>query len=61
MTKSYGTINDAVQYSGMTRTAIYQALNRGDLSARKSGRRTLIAFADLDAYLSSLPAYQAAA
>lgn len=61
MTKAYGTMPEAVQYSGMSRSALYEALKRGDLSARKAGRRTLIAFADLEAYLASLPTYQAGA
>ena len=55
------TIPDAVKATGMSRTSIYEALKRGDLSARKAGRRTLISFADLEAYLASLPAYQAGA
>lgn len=57
MTKAYGTIPDAVQYSGMSRSALYEALKRGDLIARKAGRRTLISFQDLEAYLASLPTY----
>lgn len=52
------TVPDAVRISGMSRSAIYEALRRG-LPARKSGRRTLILFADLEAYLASLPAYGA--
>ncbi len=52
------TIPDAVKATGMSRTSIYEALKRGDLTARKAGRRTLIAFADLEAYLASLPTYQ---
>lgn len=52
------TIPDAVRASGMSRSSIYEALKRGDLSARKAGRRTLIAFADLQAYLASLPEYK---
>ena len=59
--KAYGTMPDAVQYSGMSRSALYEALKRGELTARKAGRRTLIAFSDLDAYLASLPTYQAGA
>jgi len=55
------TIPDAVKATGMSRTSIYDALKRGDLSARKAGRRTLISFADLEAYLASLPTYQAGA
>ncbi|QIK78436.1 helix-turn-helix domain-containing protein [Sphingomonas piscis] len=61
MTKSYGTLPEAVQYSGLSRTSIYEALRRGDLKARKAGRRTLISFAELEAYLGSLPSYQAGA
>lgn len=60
MTKAYGTLPEAVQYSGMSRTSIYEALKRGDLKARKAGRRTLISFADLETYLASLPTYQVA-
>lgn len=55
------TIPDAVKLSGMSRTAIYEALKRQDITARKAGRRTLISFADLQTYLASLPAYQAGA
>lgn len=61
MTKAYGTMPEAVQYSGMSRSALYEALKRGDLKARKAGRRTLISFADLEAYLANLPTYQAGA
>lgn len=55
------TIPDAVKASGMSRSSIYEALKRGDLTARKAGRRTLINFADLQAYLASLPTYRAGA
>ena len=55
------TIPDAVKATGMSRTSIYEALKRGDLTARKAGRRTLISFGDLEAYLSRLPTYQAGA
>jgi excisionase family DNA binding protein len=55
------TIPDAVRMSGMSRTSIYEALKRGDITARKAGRRTLVSFADLQAYLASLPEYRAGA
>ena len=55
------TIPDAVRMSGMSRTSIYEALKRGDITARKAGRRTLISFADLQAYLANLPEYRAGA
>lgn len=51
------TIPEAVKLSGMSRTAIYEALKRGDLVARKAGRRTLIAFVDLESYLDKLPTF----
>ena len=55
------TIPAAIRATGMSRTSIYEALKRGDLSARKAGRRTLILFADLEDYLASLPTYQTGA
>lgn len=61
MTKAFGTVPEAVEYSGLSRSRLYEALRRGELSARKAGRRTLISFADLEAYLASLPTYQAGA
>ena len=61
MEKSYGTINEAVVYSGMSRTGIYNALASGKLTAKKAGRRTLISFADIDAYFRTLPAFKAEA
>ena len=57
----YVTIPRAVEVSGCARTRIYEALKRGDLTARKAGKRTLISYADLEAYLASLPAYGAEA
>ncbi len=61
VTKAYGTLAEAIQFSGMSRTSIYDALKRGDLTARKAGRRTLITFADIEAYLASLPQYKGGA
>jgi hypothetical protein len=52
------TVPEAVRLSGLSRTALYEAMKQG-LPARKAGRRTLIMVADLDAYLASLPAYGA--
>lgn len=53
------TIPEAVKASGLSRSRIYEAMKSGDLTARKAGRRTLIAFADLEAYLAGLPTYGA--
>lgn len=55
------TVPEAVRASGLSRSRLYEALRRGDLLALKAGRRTLIPFADLEAYLASLPTYQAGA
>jgi excisionase family DNA binding protein len=55
------TIPEAVKLSGMSRTSLYEALKRQEISAKKAGRRTLISFADLEAYLANLPQYRAGA
>lgn len=55
------TVPEAVRATGLSRSRLYEALKCGELSACKAGRRTLISFADLEAYLASLPAYQAGA
>jgi len=51
------TIPEAVAMTKMSRTAIYNALKDGTLSARKSGRRTLIPAGELQRYIDALPAY----
>jgi len=53
------SIPDAVKASGRSRTALYDALKRGDLPAKKAGKRTLILVADLEEYLANLPPFQA--
>ncbi|ALJ13022.1 helix-turn-helix domain-containing protein [Sphingopyxis macrogoltabida] len=59
--KAYGTLPEAQQFTGMSRTRLYELLQKNKITARKAGRRTLISFADLEAYLASLPTYQAGA
>ncbi len=55
------TIPNAVKLLGCSRSALYEALKRGDLVARKAGRRTLIPYSALESYLACLPTYQAGA
>lgn len=61
MAKAYGTLPEAVEYSGLSRSRIYEALKAGELTAKKAGRRTLIPFAELEAYLAGLPNFQGGA
>jgi hypothetical protein len=51
----YGSIPAWCSYSGMGRTATYEALGRGHLRAIKLGTRTLIDFEHGLEYLQSLP------
>lgn len=51
------TMPQAVQVSGLSRTAIYNALKRREITAQKAGRRTIILFSELEAYLANLPKY----
>lgn len=55
------TINEAIAVSKMSRSEIYRAFHRGDLAAKKQGRRTLILRDELVRYLSALPNLQIAA
>ncbi len=55
------TIAQAVGVSNCSRTALYNALKKGQLAAVKAGRRTLIPVSALEAYLANLPAYKAEA
>lgn len=55
------SVNDAAKIAGASRTALYEALQRKELSAKKNGRRTLILRAELARYLSSLPDYRSSA
>jgi len=49
------TIRQAVLASGLSRSSIYEAIKRGDLVARKLGKRTLILDEDLRHFLVTLP------
>jgi len=48
------SINDFCQWASIGRTAAYAELKAGRLSARKFGRRTLIAKSEAERWLGSL-------
>ena len=52
------SIKGSILASGLTRTAIFEAIRNGSLTARKAGRRTVILAADLRTFLTSLPRVQ---
>lgn len=49
-------IPDAVKISGLGRSTLYRAIQRGELPTRKAGKRTLILADDLRKYIGALPA-----
>jgi excisionase family DNA binding protein len=50
------SIAEAVRLTGIGRSSLYEAIRRGDLPIRKSGRRTLLLMEDLRQWLAGLPA-----
>lgn len=54
------TIEGAVAASGIGRTLIFRAIQKGHLKARKLGRRTIILRDDLAEWLNSLPVKEVA-
>ena len=55
------TIEEWRGVTSESRSATYEALKRGELKAKKRGRRTIILRQDGEAYLAALPDYCAAA
>jgi excisionase family DNA binding protein len=48
-------VNEAAEIVGVGRDGIYDAIKQGKLIARKYGKRTIITFVDLQAFVDSLP------
>ncbi|MDE2238751.1 MAG: helix-turn-helix domain-containing protein [Rhodospirillales bacterium] len=55
MTPRFLKVSEAVTYSGKSRTALYIAMSRNEITARKSGKITLIDRESLDRHLDNLP------
>ena len=53
MNKRFFKMPEAVEYSGHSRSSLYEAHKRGELVLTKFGSATRIERADLDAYLNS--------
>lgn len=53
------SIEEACSVTGIGRTKLYDAINRGELIAKKFGKRTIILRDDLEAFLKSLETYPA--
>jgi len=51
-------VAEAAVEAGIGRDSIYQAIRDGRLEARKLGRRTIITYDALQAFLSGLPPLQ---
>ena len=49
------SIEEFSDVTGLGRTAIFDAINKGRLRAKKAGRRTLILKEEADRFLQSLP------
>ena len=51
------SIEEVRTATGIGRTKIYEAIGKGNLKARKFGKRTIVLKDDLDAFLANLEAY----
>ncbi len=56
MEKITATLREATALSGIGRSSLYKLFNKGKLTPRKMGKRTLILVTELEGYLNSLPA-----
>lgn len=51
------SIEEVSKTTGIGRTKVYEAINRGLLPAKKYGKRTIILKKDLEAFLTGLSPY----
>jgi hypothetical protein len=49
------TISEACEFARASRTSLYGAIGRGELAARKRGRRTIVLVDDLRNWIENLP------
>ncbi len=47
-------VREAAKAAGVGRTTLFEAIRKGQIAAKKVGRRTIIITDDLDAWLKSL-------
>ena len=59
MNKLAATITEAVEISGLSRSAIYKAAKEKRLPIRKNKGRSLVLISELETFLQSLPATEA--
>ncbi len=51
------SIEEVREATGIGRTKIYEAINKGLLPAKKYGKRTIVLKQDLESFLTGLEAY----
>ena len=51
------SIEETCKITGLGRTKLYEAINKGLLPAKKYGRRTIILKTDIEEFLDSLKSY----
>jgi excisionase family DNA binding protein len=49
------SFEEAAKAAGVGRTMLFEEIRKGHITARKVGRRTIIAVDELDAWLKALP------
>lgn len=52
------SVLEAAEAAGISKNSTYALIWRGELPARKLGRRTIVLRADLNSFLQKLPVYQ---